>query len=710
MMLTSREYSMLLSLMSLERLKISTLAVYYGVTVRVIYYNIENIGKYIKERKEKIVLHMEDGWIWIQNTFPEDFQKDTFINEILDDAGYHIILSQEERQLEILYCLLTDESIKIPDLIERFSVSKTTIMKDLEMVKGFLKDHGVEVASSSNKVLLAEDELMLRSVATEYMVLLLNVNDAFYRMLQESYIWKFRPYHLYIDCLSGISFSWLAHLIEESTSGIDIPYKMFCNCLCGIMISLIRDSKGYICKIEADPMEALQSMNVFHAAQSLIEKMNYFFSFREQKSLAAFVALLALGATGDIGFQLYLAKKIDFQIIASSFVFEVCELTKLNSGKKLIEDIQLEIYRICISGSEVYENDNQDIAQMLKNDYQELWTAVERGGHVLEGLIHRELTQGQLASLVLNFVDSYDIQKQKAAASKVLIVCNGSIVSSRLICKKLQSMFRVNVSGCVSIYEMDNFLENHDVDYIITTVPILERNFKVIHVNTYLSKSDLEQLKRLFPIRQIHHALLEEIFSAVKENGYLKDKEKIIESFSGILGELVPERHLYTAPGINTIIDRKNVYLDYDCNNLSDAVRISGNFLLESGYIDEIYVKEIVENIERAPEYMVIGEGVLMPHSRAAEHVFKTSVSVIRLKNPIYLKSKGISEIRWIFTLATVNHTEHITALTQLSRIVGEKEMLLELEQIDSAENFKKLLDKFVSIINFKEKRGDIID
>ena len=93
----------------------------------------------------------------------------------------------------------------------------------------------------------------------------------------------------------------------------------------------------------------------------------------------------------------------------------------------------------------------------------------------------------------------------------------------------------------------------------------------------------------------------------------------------------------------------------------------------------------------------MIGDNILMPHSRADEHVFRTSVSVIRLKEPIPLNADSQIYIKWIFTLATRNSTQHIFALEQLSRIISEKEMLDALEAAPTAEQFKLLLDQFAA-------------
>ena len=128
---------------------------------------------------------------------------------------------------------------------------------------------------------------------------------------------------------------------------------------------------------------------------------------------------------------------------------------------------------------------------MIQNDYEHLWNAVEQGAKPLCKLMNHPLSGQQIGRLALHFVDACEVIKGAVPAPQVLIVCNSGLVSSRLICRKLQSLFQIKMLGCVSIYEMNHFLKNHSVDYIITTVPVLQSDTAVIQVNSYLSGEDL---------------------------------------------------------------------------------------------------------------------------------------------------------------------------------------------------------------------------
>ncbi len=710
MMLSSREYSMLLLLiLSGKEYRITTLAAYYGVTARVIYYNLENIENYVFGRFRQLAIRNGEGMVWaqcqpeLQGDSPE---RNRVINQILDDANYQIVLNQEERKLEILYRMLIGESVKIPKLIEVFSVSKSTVIKDLEQVKQYFQLHGITWTEVMKKR-PSEQELPVRMAAAGLMVQLLNSNASFYRMVQEPYIWKFRPYSAYIHIFADAeqSFGWLAEIIEESMMEIDLPHKMFCNCLCGILISQIRDYHGYSMLICREQMKLIRQTPLFYTAQRLIEKINCFIALKNPTGLAAFAALAFEGATTDIDFQLFLANKVDFKILAANLISVVSEKTGIRPEQKLVENVQNEIYRICVAGKDACEHGNTEMIEMIREDYKPLWEAVEEGSKAVANLLHHPLPQKQIADLMLNFVELYDLHDSESDADRVLIVCNGGVVSSRLICRKLQNIFRMRIVGCVSIYEMNNFLENNPVDYIITTVPILECGVQVIQVSSWLSDKDIEHLKRYFSGRKLSQNIVYDIVGIVEENGCIFDRDNLVHRLSELLEVMELENSEKQSEDISRMIDRQCVWLDLEETDLIKAVEISGNMLEQCGKIDDIYVKEILENTRIAPQYMVIHDGILMPHSKPSEHVYQTSVSVIRLKRPVFLDASGSIGIRWIFTLATVNHTAHITALTQLSQIVGNERMMQKLEQITSAELFLNQLDEFVSMIKIKERR-----
>ncbi len=713
-MLISREYSLLLLLMSGATYRISALANYYGVTARVIYYNAENIDKYLEElAKDKyspgpMSLQCADGCLKLGGHFPDN--RNMLIGRILDDARYEIALSQEERQLELLYRVLTGKSIRIPDLTEEFAVSKSTVLKDLELLREYFSQRSVQLKHTAGQTIPQSDEFSVRLVAAGYMAHLLNVNHGFYRMVQETHIWQFRPYCFYLHCMGDLSFGRLAELIEESASDIDLPYRLLCNCLCGIMISMIREQSGHHLTVSRSRMEFMANLASFDAARRLVEKINFYVPVSTPGNLAAFVALIAAGAEESTGFKVYLASRIDFKILAANITAEICRLAGLTPNQKLIEEVQSEICRICIGGRGCVEHENHDLANMIQNDYEHLWNAVEQGAKPLCKLMNHPLSGQQIGRLALHFVDACEEIKGAVPAPQVLIVCNSGLVSSRLICRKLQSLFQIKMLGCVSIYEMNHFLKNHSVDYIITTVPVLQSDTAVIQVNSYLSGEDLGRLRRILPPRSVQDQLVEQILEAARESGAVTDPEGFAGRLETILGLPAKERSFFHAPGISGIIDTRNILLDFPCSGLEEAVRKSGLLLLQAGAIDPVYVEEIVENIRHAPEYMLIGDGILMPHSRAAEHVFQTAVSVIRLKTPVSFNDSGPGGIRWIFTLAAEGRTGHLTALEQLSQILAESWMMSELEQVCLPSQFKELLDKFVAINNQKERGGDVVD
>lgn len=702
MMLTSREYSILLLLFTTERkFKIAALANYYGVSTRVIYYNAENISKYLDDLKEheKTVgfakLLCEDGYLWLESCLLGP--KNVITNRILDDAHYKIVLNQEERQLELLYQIACNQSLRISDLADQFGVSKSTAIKDFDLLQKFFSQHGLTVRTGTDHSALKGDEVPIRFVLADYMACLLNVNRAFYRMVQEPYIWHFRPYYLYLNCLEALSFERLAELIEEGFLDFDFPYKMFCNCLCGIIISIIRDGYGKTLAIQEPYTKLIENMAIFDMAKRLIEKVNYYLPISRSRDLAVFITLLLAGCSETNRLSLYLASRIDFQIIAAKFVSEVCRIMGLPSNKQLIERVHSDIYQLCINPNSASSSRDEEIGWTIQSDYPELWKAVKAAAEAIAPMITRQWGQNEIARLVSDFIDTYEEQKKEDYIPNILVICNSGIVSSRFICRKLQSLFKIRVLGYVSLYEMANFIQYHAVDYIITTVPILEDSVKVIQVNSYLSESDLETLRLYLPSYNMKNNLVNQILSAVEENGSLENREKFVQTLENLLGFPAIPAAAEDSLGINRLIDKRHIILDYSCQNLEDAVAYSGLLLENSKAIDRVYVNEIVENVRHAPEYMMIGDNILMPHSRADEHVFRTSVSVIRLKEPIPLNADSQIYIKWIFTLATRNSTQHIFALEQLSRIISEKEMLDALEAAPTAEQFKLLLDQFAA-------------
>ncbi|MGL5245585.1 MAG: PTS sugar transporter subunit IIA [Sarcina sp.] len=127
----------------------------------------------------------------------------------------------------------------------------------------------------------------------------------------------------------------------------------------------------------------------------------------------------------------------------------------------------------------------------------------------------------------------------------------------------------------------------------------------------------------------------------------------------------------------------KNIsnFIELDCINLNanvkewkDAIRISAMPLLNKGTINENYIKNMIENIETLGPYIVIDEGIAMPHAKPGQDVKGFGITITTLKYPIDIYDR--KGIKIFITLATEDEKSHVNIMMQIMRLIEDEEFV----------------------------------
>ena len=104
-----------------------------------------------------------------------------------------------------------------------------------------------------------------------------------------------------------------------------------------------------------------------------------------------------------------------------------------------------------------------------------------------------------------------------------------------------------------------------------------------------------------------------------------------------------------------------NISLTENISDWEESVKTAAKPLLDKGFISRNYVDAMISDIKRLGFYIVLREGVAMPHSRPENGLSKTSKSLLKLKNPV---DYGDNKVKLVFILAAEDSEKHIEALT----------------------------------------------
>lgn len=131
---------------------------------------------------------------------------------------------------------------------------------------------------------------------------------------------------------------------------------------------------------------------------------------------------------------------------------------------------------------------------------------------------------------------------------------------------------------------------------------------------------------------------------------------------------------------------KENIKIVDSVENWEEALRIGAETLVKNGNIEERYIKAIIDNVYKNGPYIVLMDGVAMPHSRPEEGVIKRGMSLLKVRSGIdFYKTEA--KVYLFFTLAAEDSNGHQDAIAELADFLGDDEKVEKLIKNDIDEN-----------------------
>ena len=102
---------------------------------------------------------------------------------------------------------------------------------------------------------------------------------------------------------------------------------------------------------------------------------------------------------------------------------------------------------------------------------------------------------------------------------------------------------------------------------------------------------------------------------------------------------------------------------DVKCADWSELVDIGGGLLVKQGKVEPRFLQSIKDTIAEFGGYMVLVYDIAFLHGRPEAGVKETSMSLVLLREPVYLDSK---RIKAAFTFAAVDKSGHMALMREL--------------------------------------------
>ena len=140
------------------------------------------------------------------------------------------------------------------------------------------------------------------------------------------------------------------------------------------------------------------------------------------------------------------------------------------------------------------------------------------------------------------------------------------------------------------------------------------------------------------------------------------------------------------------LIKEENVEVGVHAADWEDAIRRSAQHLLETGKIEERYIRAMIDAVHRVGPYIVLGNHVALAHARPECGVNELSVHFTTLEPPIPFGSEKFDPVSLIITLAAVDADSHLELISELADILMEETHVERLSSCTTEREFVELL------------------
>ena len=602
-------------------------------------------------------------------------------------------LSLNERINILKMILYFDESgLKLSDIAGTMEIPKTDVRKDLEVMSEELGKDGIRLVYENYKgykLTGNKGDLLVKRVGIIEDIIreLKETGDFFNR--EKSAAWHKEEYFYgYIKYENmEITRKFLELIGNELNLKIDEENY---NRVFSYILMLINFDELY------DNMEELLSRNfLFHTPEYLAVERILGKLFRENDRkekiketnlLLITDLIMGIGVNGLKNDTFY--KWINEEAVVEEIVEKVSGMINLDLKEDrilitgLIDNLKFSIYRI-----------NNDI-QIINSVFKDLILNRDKNIAIVKKAIEEtekefkiNFTDYEIASMAYQIKTSIKRTKRKNI-KKVLLICGLGYGSSKILEESLKENYELDIVDIIPYYLADDLIPGYkEVDFILSTIEI-HRQFEVsygipiIKINPIMQDEDFERLAEYGIEKNKANVSLKKLISIIESNAEINDKQKLIDSLKDEFEDKIVNDIQKTGHTLRKLLKKENVKFIEGAENWKEAILQSGNLLVSNKKVTSEYVKEMIELVEKHGPYIVIEEGIAMPHAGISENVLETGIALLVVKEKVALPEGRNANI--FLSFAAKNKNDNIDIMNDLFELITKHKFIDEVSKMKS--------------------------
>ncbi len=689
MSLNKRSYAILQELVQRQYyVSIEELMERFNVSKRTIYYEIDQINYWLKQRQIKPIKHKRSHGFYMSDV-PDNL---TF----LDTIPYEY--SVEERIAWIaLHLLISEQRLIIKDFEDWLDVSRNTVIDDLKKLRSNLNDQRLSLTFHRHEgYILHGEEVDKRKAIMYYLSYFLSRQrnkDEFLQLIG------------HLLNVPEVDLNPIFHIMSQYEQELQIHYadEDLHQLSLQIFLNIRRIIRKQHVQLDTVEKSVIVDTPEFQAAKKAAHLLGQKYQIKFPEDEVYYLTTYLLSAKLQHNFQttapspkLNSLKKVisqmveDFQLYAG-VVFQDRQEFEAN----LLIHLQPAFYR-----SKYGLKLQNPLTEVIKEKYQDIYSITKKVIHYFEKMTEQKLQDNEIAFIAIHFGGGLRKEGQiSLIRKKALIICNSGLGTSTILRSQLELLFpTVDFYRVISAREYEKESHWPDVSFAVSTVPVHEKDHPLFVIRPILTTSEKNVLaKKVHAIVGVHAQTIQQysidiIMDIVRKHANTINEQELIKELQSQLQAEHSTTTLYR-PSLRQLLEGNILVIDA-VENWQEAIQIASQPLLKKNMISERYIKAMVHYIEEKGPYMIIAPGIAFPHATPEEGVLNLSMSLLVLKQPVAFSKKAHHRVDMIVVLAATDQETHLRAMSELNILLSNKKQVKKIKNSETIEEVWSYLNQ----------------
>ncbi|MFP3156243.1 PTS sugar transporter subunit IIA [Lachnospiraceae bacterium ZAX-1] len=663
-------------------LSVSEIAKTFDVSERTIRNDLVAIEYLLESKGMSDIFCISNGIVSLR------VDRNGLLSQLKDINIYTYRLAKNERRILIVIEILFAPSyVTIKNLMGVVDVSKGTLLSDLVSVREFLGSRQLHVSSSAHKGLRVDGAEDVKRLT----ILELLFTSGIFAEKSNQYSPFGNIVAKLMDPNRNLPLCEDILRQGERIHGVQLTDLTFSKLAYYLLIAEKRMALGCFLP-EVKAILSVKDDMARTIFTLLKEQLNIYPVEAEISYLGTMLSGKQFGSRAQEQYQ----DIMKLQMFVSSFIHRVSDDLDIDlTGDFLLYENLIHHMQSTMMNDNLSLPDFPDISA-FKLQYPNVLEVTKKHLLLIKTYINYDFTENAILYIALHIYAAIEHNKNRFISARILVACAGGMGTSQFLSERIKHLFHFEIVAVTAIHSVDSYLSS-DIDLIISTSPIYGVDIPTVVVTPYINETDYERiqkalksLKRKFILsdsKEGQSAKLMSHLDAILTNNIENEvlRNKIRKGIRNTITEFFHEQPPISAPDENILLSEalgpSNIQLDVSCLNRFDAIQKSALPLVLHGNITPSYIEKMIELLEENGPYIVIYPGFAIPHAGTESGVFKTGLSLIRLKTPVSFGHADYDPISFVCSIAIDDAIKHKKLIFNLINMIREEGFLVNLQK-----------------------------